>query len=279
MTRFGPIGDPNPMHEVRTMLLAADANAPGKIKDALNLAHPTIRSQHSCEAIAAGLGFRTYNGLLAALDAAKTGWDPVPNIPGTVFRHIDDTAFRGRIQTLAEVDIQPGAFLEAVLRTCPDTACGEDTHERLLVAIADGLAANFLRRVMGSRFEPGRAMFEFVGFAHDPDCPVTWNNGVAANVLFREFGKTVITAGELPSAQNGLRFGFRDRDTILPLYRQEIAAMSCLARDVERAIAGDLTGLPVHGRLFEMLWSRPVAVDAQAPCCDVKLRSRRAKIR
>jgi hypothetical protein len=272
--RFGLIGDPDPMHEVRTMLFAANVDAPGKIKDALKPAHPAIRSQHSCEAIAAGLGFRTYNGLRAALDAAVADWDPVPNVPGTVCCHIDGGAFRERIQTLAGIDVPSGAFLEAILRACPAMACGENVHERLLVAIAEGLAANYFRRLLGSRYVPISAAFEFVRFAHDPDCPVSWNNGVATNVLFHNTGNRLFPAFKLPSGEDGFRFLFHDRDTVLPLYWREIAAMSHLAREAEQAIAGDLARLPGCGRLFEMTWARPIVIDAEAACCEVKLRAK-----
>jgi len=273
MARFGLIGGPDLMHEVRTMLFASDGAAPARAKDALKLEHPSVRSQHSCEAIAAGLGFRTYNGLCTALKAAVADWDPVPNISGTISRRIDDDAFRVRIQTLCGIDIPPGAFLEAVLRTCPAMVCGEDVHERILVGIADGLSANYYRKILGSRYEPSVGAFEFIRFSHDPDCPVTWNNGVATHVVFHNTGLKLLSARILPEPKSNTQICVDDRDTLL-LYRREIAAMSRLAREVETAIAGDLTRLPGCGQVFEMSWGKRYVVDVEAPCCEAKRRAK-----
>jgi hypothetical protein len=273
MTRFGLIGDPDPMHEVRAMLFASNGDAPCKIKDALKLEHPSIRSQHSDEAIAAGLGFRTHNGLPAALDTAAAAREPAPNIPGTVCHRIDGDVFRRRTQTLAGIDLPPGTFLEAILRACPATACGEDAHERILVAIADGVSANCIRRILGSRYHLSAGVVEFVRFHHDPDCPVTWNNGIAANLVFYNTGNKTFSLVFVPYNKCTNRIRVDDKDILLPLYRREIAAMSRLARKAKHAIASDLSQLPDCGRLLEASWGTRYAVEVEMPCCQVKRRA------
>ncbi|PPQ28123.1 hypothetical protein [Rhodopila globiformis] len=255
------------------MLSAFDADLAGKIKDVLKLEHPSIRSQHSDEAIAAGLGFRTYNGLRAALDTAAVACDPVPNIPGTVCRRIDDDAFRRRVQTLAGIDLPPGAFLEAVLRACPAVACGEDAHERMLVAIAHGVSANYIRRILGGRYHPVIGVIEFIRFHHDADCPVSWNNGVAANLVFHNTDNKLFSPISGSSEKHVNQMRIDDKDLLLPLYRRELAAMSRLAREAAHAIAGDLSRLPECGRLLETSWGTRYAVEVAMPCCDVKRRA------
>jgi hypothetical protein len=150
-------------------------------------------------------------------------------------------------------------------------ACGEDVHERLLVAIAHGLAANFFRRLLGSRYVPGSGTLEFVRFEHDRDCPLTWNNGVATNVQFLGIGNRPSPGSGTPDAKHGVRFCFHDSETVLPLCRCELAAMSSLACEAERAIAGDLTKLSGCGHLFETTWSRRLAIDIEAPRREIKL--------
>lgn len=65
-----------------------------ELKKVIAKAIPTARSAHLYEAIAAGLGFATYAGLLAALD----GRHPENKQPADA---LDLTAFEARLQELS----------------------------------------------------------------------------------------------------------------------------------------------------------------------------------